>query len=373
MLVTTIFFSFKSSYVKEQNKELWERYIKNKNDDELRNELVVRYLFLVKKFAKQYEKRLGYHNTFDELVSSGTIGLMHAVSRFEPDRGCLFEAYAARRITGAMLDGIREMDWVPRLERTREKQGTLKNEVTKVISMFDVNTENSKVVDSAGAFESKEPRPERRLEQELWLQKMLRGLNAVERTIVISYYYKHKSMTEIGKDLHLSASRIVQIHAALLKRLRERYNISLDLELEDFRRYCEVRNQMEKRIASGKLSRIDDDSYVGRCPVAPMFTWSMEQYRLNKSAHKREKEKERETATYNVSATAKKWGTSWQLVRALQRAGVIPASEVSDTGWINAAFVDNASFPALLKRFQEAKEKAEKRPSSKKRKRARSQ
>ena len=56
-----------------------------------------------------------------DLVSSGVFGLIDAIERFDPDRGVKFETFATPRIRGAIYDGLRQLDWVPRSVRSRAR------------------------------------------------------------------------------------------------------------------------------------------------------------------------------------------------------------------------------------------------------------
>lgn len=82
-------------------------------------ELIQQHLSLVYQVAWQVKRRVGDHVTVEELVSAGTLGLIRAVERFDPARGRALSTFAIPRIRGAMLDDLRERDWVPRRVRRR--------------------------------------------------------------------------------------------------------------------------------------------------------------------------------------------------------------------------------------------------------------
>src|SRR5262245_2896945 len=86
---------------------------------ELRNQLVERYLPLVKYNAERIWARLPDGVELDDLISAGVFGLMDAIDAFDINRGVKFETYCVPRIRGAMLDELRTMDWVPRLVRSK--------------------------------------------------------------------------------------------------------------------------------------------------------------------------------------------------------------------------------------------------------------
>ena len=79
-----------------------------------REQLVQRFMPLVKRIAYHLMARLPPSVQFDDLVQNGMLGLLDAIDRFQEGFGAQFETYAAQRIRGAMLDGLRENDWLPR-------------------------------------------------------------------------------------------------------------------------------------------------------------------------------------------------------------------------------------------------------------------
>jgi RNA polymerase sigma factor for flagellar operon FliA len=100
---------------------LWREY-KQTNSVELRNQLVELHLGFVKiivskLMGKAFAKLIGR----DEIEAAGNFGLIEAVERFEPERQIKFETYAPARIRGAILDWLRDLDWVPRLVRSNTK------------------------------------------------------------------------------------------------------------------------------------------------------------------------------------------------------------------------------------------------------------
>ncbi len=98
--------------------ELW-REFKEHPTTEMRNQLVERYLPLVKYNAERIWQRLPEGVDLDDLISAGVFGLMDAIDAFDLSRGVKFETYCVPRIRGAMLDELRTMDWVPRLVRSK--------------------------------------------------------------------------------------------------------------------------------------------------------------------------------------------------------------------------------------------------------------
>jgi RNA polymerase sigma factor FliA len=100
------------------------------SESDTRSDAIQQHLPLVYQVAWQVKRRIGDHVTVEELVSSGTLGLIRAVERFDPARGRALSTYAIPRIRGAMLDDLRERDWVPR--RVRRRMRALSQATRKV-------------------------------------------------------------------------------------------------------------------------------------------------------------------------------------------------------------------------------------------------
>src|SRR5712664_4643033 len=84
---------------------------------EKRQQLILDNLCEVRRVARRIHARLPKHVAFDDLVHSGVLGLMDAVEKFDPSKNTSLRAYAQFRIRGAILDGLRELDWSPRFLR----------------------------------------------------------------------------------------------------------------------------------------------------------------------------------------------------------------------------------------------------------------
>jgi len=224
---------------------------------ELRNILVERYLPLVKFNAERIWARLPDGVELDDLISSGTFGLMDAIEAFDLDRGVKFETYCVPRIRGAMLDELRTMDWVPRLVRSKAskleearkeleaslgrpprpdemalKLGISIEEFEKLlfeataVSLVSLNkkwceTDSSKDVHEIDILEDKKGEdPTRRIQKADLMRLVTKGLNRNERLIIILYYYEELTMKEIGATLDLSESRVSQMHSSIVARLQ---------------------------------------------------------------------------------------------------------------------------------------------------------
>ena len=98
---------------KESNKKI---------DRRTKEKLILEYAPLIKFIAQKIAVRLPSNIEFDDLVSSGVIGLMDAIDKYDPSRDNKFKTYAEFRIRGAILDELRAQDWVPRSVREKAKQ-----------------------------------------------------------------------------------------------------------------------------------------------------------------------------------------------------------------------------------------------------------
>lgn len=241
----------------EEIAKLWKSYRDNPDDMGLRNRLVEHYLPLVRYHGQRVWSRLPDGVELDDLISAGVFGLMDAIDAFDLNRDVKFETYCASRIRGAMLDELRNMDWVPRLVRTKAKRI---NEATKLlddrlgrkptdreiaeyleISMDDyekmakeanaamVISLNKKWCETDGSKEISEldvledlrgEDPTSRLQKIDTMRLVTRGLKRNERLILLLYYYQDMTMKEIGATLDLSESRVSQIHSSIVQRLQ---------------------------------------------------------------------------------------------------------------------------------------------------------
>jgi RNA polymerase sigma factor for flagellar operon FliA len=84
--------------------------------------MILRYAPFIKFIAQRLAMRLPAHVVIDDLISAGVIGLMDAVSKFDPKKKVDFKTYAEFRVRGAMLDELRALDWVPRSVRQKATQ-----------------------------------------------------------------------------------------------------------------------------------------------------------------------------------------------------------------------------------------------------------
>lgn len=215
--------------------------------------LVVHYASLVKFVAGRLAAGLPRSVDTGDLVSAGVFGLMNAIDRFEPDRGFKFETYAVPRIRGAILDGLRGLDWVPRSVRSRSRSiqeaiTTLEHSLGRApteeeiaadlqISVDELNTWladiasanvgplDHVVFDSTVASNDANSQPDHVMESnELSdvMREEIQKLPAREQSVLVLYYDDGLTLAEIGEALGVTESRVSQIHSKAVLQLRSR-------------------------------------------------------------------------------------------------------------------------------------------------------
>ncbi len=249
---------------KVTTESLWKKYGALRGDptrtqerELIRNELMVLYRPLVRYTAERMRTRLPSEVDVDDLMSAGIFGLMDAINSFDPSRGIKFETYCPQRVRGAIFDELRQMDWVPRLVRSRtSRMDRVRKQIEmskgrpatdeELLTQLDVSPEefeklnrdsrpvgivslNKKWTDADSSGEAREidvaQEPSDadafQMLQRQDLQMLLtKGLTRSERLIVILYYYEELTMKEIGMTLDLSESRVSQMHSSILARLK---------------------------------------------------------------------------------------------------------------------------------------------------------
>ena len=247
------------------NLELWKKFKSEKiqrKKDKIKRELVEIYYPIVQKISYKVATSLKWKVTPEELTSHGVEGLYVAIDRFCLDRGIDFPAYANRRISGSMIDGIRKEDLIPRTVRINQtlidkkrqemesKEGrkitdlevveelgidqkeyiinTKKFSPLNFISIEGSDISNDKQDDFhqdclTDLSDKKTSSPDSKISRKEFLNKLIgKNFSPFEQRIIYYYYYKNHTMGEIGELLHTSESRISQIHSELLDRLKER-------------------------------------------------------------------------------------------------------------------------------------------------------
>ncbi len=195
----------------------------------------------------------------EELISHGLIGLYDALEKFDRSRDLKFDTYASFRVRGAIIDGLRREDWLPRSVRDKAKKiddvtERLEQEKGRLITAeeiaeeLEMNTEevikvnadsfvsNMLSIDEETADSEREesyrntiedpntPTPEQQLDRDALkedLRSVIEKLNDREQLVISLFYDEGLTLTEIGEVLELSTSRISQIHSKALYKMRQ--------------------------------------------------------------------------------------------------------------------------------------------------------
>ena len=235
---------------------IWQEY-KSSGSEDARNRLIEFYLPLVKYLAERLLTKLPQSVELEDLTSAGVFGLMDAIDGFDMERGVKFETYCTTRIRGAILDGLRAMDWVPRLVRSKahkldeaqrqmevelgraptaremadglgidiDEYDTLVREARAVtiVSLGDKSDDGDedRVLTKIDHLEDKRgPDPIHEISKREVMDLVMKILNRRERLILILYYFEELTMREIGMALDLSESRVCQLHSRIIGRLK---------------------------------------------------------------------------------------------------------------------------------------------------------
>ncbi len=236
---------------------LWSSYRKS-STDAARNRLVEAYQGLVREVVRRFAYRLPKSVERGDLDTAANFGLISAIEAFDPSRGVRFESYCELRVKGALLDELRNQDWLPRPWRTRielHKRVTerLRSEQNREPADEDIAVgmnmplEEYRQVFGVGlpgaplgsmpAEESGEDAapgleiledlhgdpPGERLTRDEILKLVTQRLSVQEYRIVYLKYWEELSMREIGEIMRLSESRVCKVHARLLERLKDRF------------------------------------------------------------------------------------------------------------------------------------------------------
>jgi RNA polymerase sigma factor for flagellar operon FliA len=228
---------------------LWLRF-KQSGDRDARDRLVLQYSPLVKFVAGRVRSGLPSAVEQADLVSDGVIGLMDAIDKFEPERGLQFQTYAVSRIRGAMVDGLRATDWVPRSVREKirdieaaqtrlerrlgrsphdaEVAAELGIPVPELRSMYS-QTSHTSIVSFEASTVGDEDLPHATADlpgsdddiPEGFL-RAVRELPERDQIVVALYYWDRLTLAEIGQVLGVSESRISQLHSRATLTLRRK-------------------------------------------------------------------------------------------------------------------------------------------------------
>ena len=225
-----------------------------------REQLILEHLPQVRLIARRIHDRLPESVSLDDLVSTGIVGLISAIDRFDSSHNVKLKTYAEYKIRGAILDSLRGLDWAPRQQRKRSKQieaaisraeqllhrSPTEEEIAQQLGLT-LDAYHEWLVDvrglNLGSLESAAPEddntnsrdllkyisgdeenwPSRLLERSE-LQKLLAEaigkMPDIEKTVLSLYYHEELTLREIAKIVSLHESRISQLKSQAILRLR---------------------------------------------------------------------------------------------------------------------------------------------------------
>lgn len=222
-----------------------------------RDQMILEHLPQVRLIAQRIHDRLPESVCLDDLISTGTVGLIAAIDHFDPTRNVKLKTYAEYKIRGAILDSLRGLDWAPRQQRKRTKQieaatARAEQRLKRVPTESEIAEELELTLEefhdwlvevhavNIGSLESATPDEEGRDllkfvsdDQEQWpsrileraeLEKLLaeaiERIPEMERLVLSLYYHEELTLREIARVVELHESRISQLKSQAILRLR---------------------------------------------------------------------------------------------------------------------------------------------------------
>ncbi len=222
-----------------------------------REELILEHLAQVRLIARRIHDRLPESVCLDDLISTGVLGLIAAIDRFDPTQNVKLKTYAEYKIRGAILDSLRGLDWAPRQQRKRAKQiesaiASAEQRLHRTPTEEEIAAELGQTVQqyhewlvdsrglTLGSLETATGDEENRdllkfvsddetqwpshIVERAELQKLLAEaiskMPNIEKTVLSFYYYEELTLREISKIVNLHESRISQLKTQATLRLR---------------------------------------------------------------------------------------------------------------------------------------------------------
>lgn len=240
----------------EELANLWQEYLSDKTNKNARDTLIVQYIYLIRYVVGRVKVTLPPTISIEDITGYGVEGLINAIERYSPQKNTRFETYALIRIRGSIIDRIRSQDFLPRSIRKKIKdiknaQEQLKQELgrmpttnevaafldmdpEKVTQILSEDTTMTSLYDKKGSTDDsveiidtiqdtnklnpQEQAEEQNVKQEL--EKALRRLPERERIIMVLYYQENMTLKEIGQTINMSESRVCQLHAQAIMKLK---------------------------------------------------------------------------------------------------------------------------------------------------------
>lgn len=234
---------------------LWLEYFRDKNDKKIRDSLIVQYIYLTRYVVGRVKIALPPTFSVEDISSYGVEGLIDAVEKYSPDKGARFETYALMRIRGNIIDKIRSQDFLPRsarkkikdvkeaqehlrqklgrqptsteignlLDLDKEKVDQILAEDTTITSLYDKKGATDESLEVIDTIQDNRLTPQEEMEEKdvkKELEHALKKLPERERMIMVLYYHENMTLKEIGETIEISESRVCQLHAQAIMKLK---------------------------------------------------------------------------------------------------------------------------------------------------------
>lgn len=237
--------------MEEADQDLWARYWQG--DREAYSQLVEHYLPIVKITVGRIAMNLPPHIDYEDLYSAGCLGLLSAVERYNPQSGAKFQSYAITRVRGAVIDELRQYDILGRIVRDRvsrihdaedallgrsadctaeeiateagisldEYHDALRGErASHMVSLSEPVEDGQHTLGEILAARPDFSDGLAHLEEGEILEKVEEILTEKEKLLVVLYYHEELTLKEIGEIMEVSESRVSQLHAEMIARVR---------------------------------------------------------------------------------------------------------------------------------------------------------
>jgi RNA polymerase sigma factor for flagellar operon FliA len=234
---------------------LWEEYFKDKSNKKVRDALIIQYIYLTRYVVGRVKVSLPPTFSIDDISSYGVEGLIDAIEKYSATKGARFETYALMRIRGNIIDKIRSQDFLPRSARKKikdikEAQEQLKQrlgrqptsseiaellglekekvdqilaEDTTITSLYDKKGSSDESLEIIDTIKDNRLTPQEEMEEKdvkKELEQALKKLPERERMIMVLYYHENMTLKEIGETIEISESRVCQLHAQAIMKLK---------------------------------------------------------------------------------------------------------------------------------------------------------
>ena len=241
----------------EELTALWDAYFADRTNKVIRDKLIVQYIYLTRYVIGRVKVNLPPSFSIEDIASYGVEGLIDAIEKYTIERGARFETYALMRIRGNIIDKIRSQDFLPRSARRKIKEiknvtedlrmklgrmptttevanvlGIEKERVDEILaedtSIFSLHDKKGTAEDSVEIIDTIQDNnkltPEEQMEEKdvkKELHNALKRLPERERMIMVLYYHENMTLKEIGEMINVSESRVCQLHAQAIMKLRK--------------------------------------------------------------------------------------------------------------------------------------------------------